>query len=421
MNPGRCFVCSEYCTTCEEVSGNVICLECFQTFQMVNGKCLCDPEDYFLSENTCNIKYFTLNDSSEANMINLYFTKYLLNNLNPSYLDIKYPLEIDSSFITYSIVPIQTGYSYSLLFSYSENIDQTFIIEIKFSDDVLDRQFIHLSINPIQTNLRLYNQEEDVEYGCHALCSEFYVDICTKCIDYAYLDDVKCVCYSGINLDNICKTECPEGMKIDEDLRTCILCDVSCMKTSSNETSESELSEYSPQEIEEARQYSEVSSSISNASTSTSLFLSFLTSSLDNAWSLMNTIQIFTYLPLIGIKLPLNLKESLRSQDNANKVSELFKDYLPKGQVPYQIAYESGYKTGLFLYNSAKPILIFMGILISNMVICLLHKISKGKVKDVLGKILSIIWYGAYLRYFLQMYMDLAVSVFIQVLTVIYI
>ncbi len=143
-----------------------------------------------------------------------------------------------------------THNSYSLHFNYLYNIDETITIQLLFSYEITDRQDLNLNINSVEMNLILYTYQEYSYSDCGELCEECYIDICSKCIDYAYLDDTVCRCYTGNASYKSCKEECPEHMKIDYDARTCTLCDDSCTDTTliepSNSTTTENQTRYSP-------------------------------------------------------------------------------------------------------------------------------------------------------------------------------
>jgi hypothetical protein len=424
---GDCLRCMGYCNKCIEENGEAICSECFDTFKLSLNRCYCDSQDYFIVEDKCIPKPFTLNYESKYNIIFLYFSKMLYKELTTEDIEIVYPLELNPALISYSITNEQDGYSYQLEFEYTGEIDQIYTIEIIFSDSIIDRQSQQLNTTSISINLVLYSDIIEVyEHPCDVLCEECLDGGCIKCGDYAYLEDIRCRCYLGIDSGDICKPGCPEDMKIDQALKTCTPCDESCRTSNSPEIdntveSDPDISKYSPEDIRQAELYSEMSSTVSTVATSGCLFLGFITLNLDSSWSLLNTIQIFIYLPLISVEMPLALQDSLKSQESHNKIVQYIQHHISEGPKPFKPALNYGFIASNFLYNSGKAIFMLSSALIVNTIVYLIHKYSNGKLKELSGKMLAIFCYGVYIRLFLQSYMDLAIFTLIQTLTVMYI
>jgi hypothetical protein len=239
---------------------------------------------------------------------------------------------------------------------------------------------------------------------------------CSVCYDYAYISEGLCICYDETVDGNpeSCPPTCPEGMKIDLESKKCVVCEDCHDEDTKDDNEDINLQEQNviPEE------YSQSSSSVSTASSATVIALGSALGA-DKMWSLMNTIQIYTYLYLLNIEIPISLKEVLRSQDSTAKYFKYLKELIRESSEPVSKSSKFNYDSTFLLENTAKPISILAILLSLNLLIWILHSISKGNLKLRFERILKVFYLNAYLRYFIQLYMDILIPCLLQIVSVI--
>jgi hypothetical protein len=239
--------------------------------------------------------------------------------------------------------------------------------------------------------------------------------ICDSCIENAHIASDVCecnICYSlNASVPTICVCDKSYVQVADNPIKCELNQDSNPPKTDSTEY------QYSQEEIAQAARIESVSS---NMSTATSLGASLsIASGGTNAWSMLNTIQIFSFLSLLQVEIPLVLKSYLDSQKNYYPAYDLFNEVIENSQEPFKKASEFGYKSSNFILNIGKPSFI---IIIAVFIHCLsklflVH--SKGKLKELSSKVNGMLTYGVYLRLFIQMYIEFAVPSLLQLIYVI--
>jgi hypothetical protein len=132
---------------------------------------------------------------------------------------------------------------------------------------------------------------------------------------------------------------------------------------------------------------------------------------------LMNTIQIYTYLPLLKVNMPLYLQESLKSQDSSAKYFDYLKEYFQRGTQPIT---HTKYESAFLVENIMKPITVITFLIVGNILIYFINHYSSGKLNKYSGIVLKFFYLRIYLRYFIQIYMDLLIPCILQVLYVMY-
>jgi hypothetical protein len=176
-------------------------------------------------------------------------------------------------------------------------------------------------------------------------------------------------------------------------------------------------SQYSDQEQTLSAQTELVSMILSTASTVGAAVS--IASGSNNAWSMLSTIQIFSFLPLLQVDMPLMLKSYLKAQESYYPAYDLFHHVIDDNIQPFEKAREFKYRSSNFILNTGKPIFVIITIVMIDLFSSLLRKLSKGNLKVALEKVTKKFRYEVYLRYFIQMYIEFCIPAILQLIYVI--
>jgi hypothetical protein len=244
--------------------------------------------------------------------------------------------------------------------------------------------------------------------------------VCTKCANDYYRID------SDIEP---CVPECPESYYPDytNDIISCIQCISDCKSCSSYEicdkckdgTSNKETcSSYTAEEIAQAQAVSETTSNLSTASTATSISAASVNYNLQNAWSIMNTVQIFSYVSLIQVNMPKMLKDTINSKDDTKYIPNIYKEEFKGNTKPQNETQKERFETTSFLWNCRKQTVQIYAILVTHLLVKLISLVLKGKIKAVSDKVLKMFFWKIYGRFFILVYFDILNAAFLQLLYV---
>jgi hypothetical protein len=424
-NPDICSECPPNCNKCKESDNDLICTYCNYGYTVIDDRCECDLEDFFYRGNSCVVKPFEVSLSYDYNSIIVSFSKKLANPLSDSDFIITFHEEFDMRLLIYEIIPIEDSKEYLISFRFFMNINQVFSMSITFSDKVVDRQNLALVTKTQYTSLPLEVEGITARNEfCDSSCLECEVINgrlgCSICYDYAFISEGVCKCYVEAieSSPKSCPAKCPENMEIDSDLRRCVTCK-RCYEYS-NQNQDTDQINTTKEISKQSEEYSGYSSNLSTASATTAFALGSAFG-VDKVWSLMNTIQIYSYLPLISVDYPLHLQEALKSQDSSSKYFDYFKDLFPSDIEPSSKFSNFKYESSSFLRNSIKPITVACAIFILNILIYAINQVSRGNLKKHSGTALSFFNLSIYLRYFIQIYMDILIPCTLQLIYVMFI
>jgi len=149
-----------------------------------------------------------------------------------------------------------------------------------------------------------------------------------------------------------------------------------------------------------------------------------MSTSLGLIWSLMNTLQIIVLIPLINLSFPMNtvmLSVILMTVANFDIVPHAkfnsavfdFKDANVFTEVRFQ---NMGFQNFNFILNSGTTFWFINGWCFFAFVTTIFARIItiEGRVKSLIMKISSLLFYGVIIRLFLECYLELAVCSFLN-------
>ena len=143
---------------------------------------------------------------------------------------------------------------------------------------------------------------------------------------------------------------------------------------------------------------------------------SAIVSSPGPAWSLLNTIQIISYLPLSSNPLTSTLIEFFTAFSSYNIVPNgadyIFKQNATSG--PYLESRRYGILTSVFFINFGSNALIFIFVIITWPVLAFVAKYTNGKISKKALKILKNYKFNFFIRFWLQAYLDIGIFSLIQ-------
>jgi hypothetical protein len=73
---------------------------------------------------------------------------------------------------------------------------------------------------------------------------------------------------------------------------------------------------------------------------------------------MISSIQIFVFLPLLQVEMPLILKSYLEAQKNYYPAYEFFKDVIDDGIEPFKKVKDFKYHSSNFILNIGRPLFI---------------------------------------------------------------
>jgi hypothetical protein len=185
------------------------------------------------------------------------------------------------------------------------------------------------------------------------------------------------------------------------------------------EDPEDSETQYSVQEKAISEQVGQISNNLSTGATVGATVS--VASGGTNAWSMLNTIQIFSFLSLLQVNTPLILKSYLKSQESYYPAYDLFHEIFDDSIKPFKKARDFKYRSSNFIINTGKPIFVLIIIIMIDLLFCILSKITSGNLKLTFGSVSRKFRYKVYLRYFIQMYIEICIPAIIQLIYVIYI
>ena len=148
---------------------------------------------------------------------------------------------------------------------------------------------------------------------------------------------------------------------------------------------------------------------------------SALISNPSNLWTVLNTIQIISYIPLGSVPLPPNLQNFFQGISVLNLINNPMRLVITSkntGQ-PYLEASQYGFTTSLFLLNAGVYIANLLCFLALIPIVYLLTKLEIAAIAVKFAKILGNYKYNFFLRYWIQGYLDLGVYAIVQLRSVI--
>jgi len=158
----------------------------------------------------------------------------------------------------------------------------------------------------------------------------------------------------------------------------------------------------------------------------------FLSTSLALLWGLINVLQMILILPLIQVTYPINAKTFngiILTIANFDIIpsSDLVQKVVPFGpQSPYNEAFNSyGFTSHAIFINMGTAFFILFGsLVILPLVTCILRRIDddygarNDRIRNFYRRVKACLVYNYYLRLFLEVYLDLAITAFINLYVV---
>ncbi|CAG9335172.1 unnamed protein product [Blepharisma stoltei] len=157
---------------------------------------------------------------------------------------------------------------------------------------------------------------------------------------------------------------------------------------------------------------------ITQTTVAAGLALSFISPNPSSLWSIMNTLQILSYLTLSGIPFSSKIRAFLNNLNSFNLFPNMF-SYLideKEGNTPYSQAQDFGYETDLILINQGNDFTLILASIVALPLIYYFSKCSQRWIGSKLRKTLKSYQFAFYLRFWIQCYLELGAAVSIGII-----
>ncbi|CAG9335160.1 unnamed protein product [Blepharisma stoltei] len=165
--------------------------------------------------------------------------------------------------------------------------------------------------------------------------------------------------------------------------------------------------------------YSTVTKSVSSKSQTASqstvsvvASMSIINSSPSSLWSLMNTLQILSYMTLSGIPFSKKMRSFLNNLNSFSLLPNVFPYFIDKnkGNTPYSQAKEFGFDTDLILINQGNYFTLLLGSIAALPLILYFSRCSNRWIGKKFTKRLKDYQYAFYFRFLIQCYLELGAA-----------
>ena len=151
---------------------------------------------------------------------------------------------------------------------------------------------------------------------------------------------------------------------------------------------------------------------------------SFISGSPTSLWSLMNQLQLITYIPMTTIPLPSRLMDTLTALNVASFVPNPFQYLLPANetsQIPPDFAQNYGIDSSLFLLNIGLMLTAAVALVAGFLPVYIASKSTSGRLSDYFSRLLPSFKWGIPLRWWFQTYLDMSLFSYLQIYQIVYI
>lgn len=446
-DPKTCISCDGLCEECEEVSGFMVCKSCQDNARLSLGRCECNPE-----------YYSPLTDSRSCMEC-----PELCNRCGDYRGSIACTQCIENAIVDSERCVCKFGYYVS---SSDDKVckDCPEICEACEESEesavcTVCREHAGLDAGTCKCHPGYYLSNSDQESckDCPKLCKNCKEEAkCVECRDNASLSLGVCSCDDGFYTSSYdlgscipcmgpCK-ECEEDMKeyictsckvnsfmylgecicntgfymSQENVNECTACPIECISCQELNQKVECIQKQSDTKYEILQNLLDSTSSASDISSWISLILSFLCLDINNAWRFLNTIQILTFLPLLQAPLPEPIFKTLIHKSKIEPILTFFSLKSYTGLAPYQKAQDFRYKHANFVGNSNQAMSSMSGILTLHMISWTLSRYSKGKLQTYSNKACKVFTRSVYLRFFMQMHIEIVSAALLNIIYVIF-
>jgi hypothetical protein len=344
-NPQQCSECPSNCTQCKESEIELICTSCSYGHIVINGRCECDLDEFYMDGNSCVLRHVEVCDRDYTQVsTNPIICIERIPNCEEYILD-------GQSWICKTC---SSGYI----------LNPICVPEIQFC-----REYT------IYNNLSYCKKcEKPYKLNCDDNCE--YASSC-KCKDGFYLSDI-----------NKCK-RCPNG---------CLLCGVKqeiivCLSCESNYIlkDSSCITELSTITSEISATFVGNSAQITQAAVVTSYSTSLLSFNIQSFLLMMGTIEILSGILLYNLHIPSKVQTILEGISLFTIVPNLFEYFTPNEDTLNIERYNrADIRNELFLINSGKLITIVILILLIISILKIISRLTTRVWKDsIYAKLIS--------------------------------
>jgi hypothetical protein len=363
----ECYACEEECIECEYIDSELSCTRCKEGSYAERGRCNMCPE---LCK-SCENGYICNECVGNSRLIDGICSENIL--------------------------------SLSIQFIYNGIIKLVFDKVLKYE---LDKSSFNINLG----DTKHYYPEFTIEIAKHN--QEYIIDIAN--IDYINHDELL------ISFEDLQSIQAYDGSYLDTDTFQLDI-PIQFNQTSSSSSSYVSQSSYLSQNSKAQELHSKGGTATGGIAGSMML-LSL--SSLSGLWFFINVIQMYSFLPLLNVDLPIMLFALLASLRGYCPVPNLMEYMIPieDPKPPYRAGL-LGYETSQFLYNSGEMVsalLFSISIEVFLMLVRLIlpKKWSNSILGKVLNNLVSECRWNLFIRFFIESYIEIGIAAGIQLLKI---
>ena len=181
-----------------------------------------------------------------------------------------------------------------------------------------------------------------------------------------------------------------------------------------NTTLQGELFEFITKKDE---RFQVVAETITYIALAIGISISILTSNPSSLWLIINTVQILSFIPVTNAPLTSRLDVFFKGLNNIEIMPNPFDffEHSEEGNNTHAPSKDYGYETNLFLKNSGQSLTLLFIVLVALPLVWGFSKCKSERIRKVFLGILREYRYGVMVRFWIEAYLELTVSAFIQV------
>ncbi|CAG9312409.1 unnamed protein product [Blepharisma stoltei] len=136
-------------------------------------------------------------------------------------------------------------------------------------------------------------------------------------------------------------------------------------------------------------------------------------------WTMLNTVQFFSYIPYANYPITDKVSAFLKSMNDFNFVPNLFLLFIDENQSnpPYYRARKFGYESSLILANIGNDITVLCGAIAVIPIVYYFSKCSQRFIGKKLKKMLREYKFGTFLRFWIVCYLEIGFTSIIGILS----
>ena len=383
----KCVKCQDFCEECS-LDSEVVCSSCSNNLMLVNKTCICEA-GYFVNQSnfcveTCENGYEVLNNTcveicgDKCEICPGFICELCINNsqsLDGVNCECKKGFGGDLCEMLFFSAEVFGFDNKSVLVEFSESV----VVSLEGSDFEIRYQNRNVNFNISFASKRVYVLDLDIDSN---YTLEFFIRISeVEGENGAMLYPKE---YGFIITFNEAENRSDE---------------------SSSQTTQTQI-----QISATTSKVANVTTTITKAVISTSITAAIV-SNPSSFWTLFNTIEFISFLPLNSVKYPQKLKTFIQSFGSYSMIPIPIKskNLIDKGPNPYKEADDYGLETSLIIVNTFIYFATFVGFIVILLILLLLRAIGGCGYIEFINRKIEDYKFGFFIRFWIQGYLGLGI------------